>query len=179
LCAALAAADAMLGEPLRPAEIQAALARLTPLEGRGRVLRGEGGVTIIDDSYNANPESVLRALELTKELALQRSLRPRVVLGAMKELGIASAEAHRRVVATALELGFESILGTGAEIDDAIVSFAPGARLRACGSVDGAIENLRGTLSSEDLLLVKGSRSVGLERVLEALHATPSTSETN
>ncbi len=179
LCAALAATDEMLDEPLRPAEIQAALARLAPLEGRGRVLRGEGGATIIDDSYNANPESVLRALELTKELALQRSLRPRVVLGAMKELGIASAEAHRRVVAAALELGFESILGTGAEIDDAIVSFAPGARLQACGSVDSAIEKLRGTLSSEDLLLVKGSRSVGLERVLEALHATPSTSETN
>jgi UDP-N-acetylmuramoyl-tripeptide--D-alanyl-D-alanine ligase len=178
LCAAIAAADAMLDAALQPEELRAGLQNLTPLEGRGRVLRSESGAIVLDDCYNANPESVSRSLELARELASQRALRPRVLLGAMKELGEASAEAHRRVIAKAIDLGFASILGSGAEIDDAIAAHPAHLSLCACGSVEGAIAQLRGALSSEDLLLVKGSRSVGLERVLDALHAVPLTSDT-
>jgi UDP-N-acetylmuramoyl-tripeptide--D-alanyl-D-alanine ligase len=173
-CAALAAADVLLASPLRAAEVAEAMSRLAPLEGRGRVVLGQGGVTLIDDCYNANPESVLRALELTRELADQRKLRANVVLGAMRELGVASAAAHARVLDRALELGFTRVVGAGAEMDAAMKAHPSAERFMPCGGVDAATAHLQGCLSAEDLLLVKGSRSVGLERLLEALAgATP------
>lgn len=173
-CAALAAADALLPTPLRAEEVRAAMALLAPLEGRGRVLAGQGGVTLIDDCYNANPESVLRALELTRELADDRGLRAHVILGAMRELGVASEAAHARVLDRAVELGFSLVVGAGAEIDAAMRAHAAADRFVPSGSVDGAIAHVNGRFGAEDLLLVKGSRSVGLERVLDALAgATP------
>lgn len=178
LCAALAAADALLATPLTAEEVARALRALAPLEGRGRVLVGLGGETLIDDCYNANPESVLRALELTRELADQRGLRPHVVLGAMRELGIASEAAHARVLDRAVELGFERVLGAGAEIDAAMAAHREAARFSPCGSVEAVSDRLRGALSAEDLLLVKGSRSVGLERVLDALAGAHAPKET-
>jgi UDP-N-acetylmuramoyl-tripeptide--D-alanyl-D-alanine ligase len=178
LCAALAAADALLATPLTAGEVASALRTLAPLEGRGRVLVGLGGETLIDDCYNANPESVLRALELTRELADQRGLRPHVVLGAMRELGIASEAAHARVLDRAVELGFERVLGAGAEIDAAMAAHREAARFSPCGSVEAVTDRLRGALSAEDLLLVKGSRSVGLERVLDALAGAHAPKET-
>jgi UDP-N-acetylmuramoyl-tripeptide--D-alanyl-D-alanine ligase len=173
-CAALAAADALLGEPLSPEEIRAALASLAPLEGRGRVLRGTRGVSIVDDCYNANPESVVRALELTAELAMQRGLRAHCLLGAMRELGIASEAAHRRVIDRALALGFATVAGAGDEMDVAMLAHPRRAELTPCGSVEGAIDRLGERFGTEDLLLVKGSRSVGLERVIAALAAPAS-----
>jgi UDP-N-acetylmuramoyl-tripeptide--D-alanyl-D-alanine ligase len=176
-CAALAAADALLGEPLTPAEVRAGLATLAPLEGRGRALAGAQGLTLLDDCYNANPESVVRALELTVEIASQRRLRPHCLLGAMRELGEASAAAHARVLDRARALGFHTVAGAGDEIDAAMHAHAHAASFEPCGSVEGAIARLRGRFGAEDLLLVKGSRSVGLERVLAAL-AGPATETT-
>jgi UDP-N-acetylmuramoyl-tripeptide--D-alanyl-D-alanine ligase len=153
------------------------MAKLAPLEGRGRALAGALGLTLIDDCYNANPESVVRALELTAELATQRSLRPHCLLGAMRELGEASAAAHARVLERAHALGYATIAGAGAEMDAAMRGHSHAASFEPCGSVEGAIERLRGRFGAEDLLLVKGSRSVGLERVLAAL-AAPATETT-
>lgn len=168
-CAALAAADAMLEAPLEPFEVSKAMCGLAPLEGRGRVVRGVGGVTLIDDCYNANPESVIRALELTRELADARALRPNVALGAMRELGLASPAAHMRVLDRALELGFALIVGAGEEMDAAMKAHARADRFAPCGGVDSARDYLSDRLTPEDLLLVKGSRSVGMERLLVAL----------
>jgi UDP-N-acetylmuramoyl-tripeptide--D-alanyl-D-alanine ligase len=170
-CAALAAADALLGDPLRSAEIGASMSRLAPLEGRGRALEGLRGLTLLDDCYNANPESVVRALELTAELAAQRGLRAHCLLGAMRELGDASAAAHARVLDRARALGFKTIAGAGAEIDDAMHAHAVVEAFEPCGSVEAAIERLGERFGAGDLLLVKGSRSVGLERAIEALSA--------
>ncbi len=172
-CAALAAADALIGEPLAPEEVRAAMAKLAPLEGRGRALPGDRGLTLIDDCYNANPESVLRALDLTAELAAQRGLRAHCLLGAMRELGEASASAHARVLERARALGFATIAGAGDEMDAAMRAHPQPGAFEPCGSVEGATERLRDRFGSDDLLLVKGSRSVGLERVLAALAAPP------
>jgi UDP-N-acetylmuramoyl-tripeptide--D-alanyl-D-alanine ligase len=172
-CAALAAADALLGEPLAPDEVRAALGSLAPLEGRGRALQGVRGLTLLDDCYNANPESVVRALELTAELAAQRGLRAHCLLGAMRELGEASASAHARVLERARALGFATIAGAGDEMDAAMRAHPQPGAFEPCGSVEGATERLRDRFGSDDLLLVKGSRSVGLERVLAALAAPP------
>ena len=179
LCAAIAGADAALQTPLTPIELALGLQALVPLDGRGRLLRAASGATLVDDSYNANPDSVIRALELTIEMALQQGMRPRAVLGSMKELGVASHQEHRRVIARAVDLGFASVVGCGGEIDEAMMTFPNEGRLVPCGSVEAAIGLLCNSISAEDLLLVKGSRTVGLERVLEALGGAALTTEDN
>jgi len=128
-------------------------------------LRGEhhelaGGVTLVNDSYNANPISMHAALESLAEMpAGGRRL---AVLGGMAELGPDAATYHREIGAHARGLGIGPIIGVGELARDyAPDEWAP--------DPSAAVEIADGLLSDGDVVLVKGSRSVGLEHFTDEL----------
>ncbi|MFL6090829.1 MAG: UDP-N-acetylmuramoyl-tripeptide--D-alanyl-D-alanine ligase [Aeromicrobium sp.] len=132
-----------------------------------RTLRDDG-VLIIDDTYNANPESVGAALRAVAHL---RSGQRRIaaVLGEMRELGEDSAERHREIGALAAKLGFDLIVAVG----DAAAAIAEGAGPDAvtAADTDEAAAAVSAWLVPGDVVLVKASRGARLERVSAALGA--------
>jgi UDP-N-acetylmuramoyl-tripeptide--D-alanyl-D-alanine ligase len=166
-CLAAAACAWALGVPL--AEIAAAAAGARPAAKRGVVHRLPGGVTLIDDSYNSNPDAVARALE---SAALLPAARRWAVLGDMRELGPEAPRFHREAGERAAAAGFSPVWGVG-PLAGELAAGARGAGAAAAALPDAAAaaERAAGELSDGDLVLVKGSRSVGLEAVVERLLA--------
>jgi UDP-N-acetylmuramoyl-tripeptide--D-alanyl-D-alanine ligase len=164
-CLAAAAAARAIGVPL--AEIAAAAAEVQPAAMRGVVHRLPGGVTLIDDSYNSNPDALARALESASLLPAQRRL---AVLGDMLELGPEGPEFHREAGRKAAELGFSPIVGVG-ELARELVAGAEEVDVETdwFEDAESAAAWMPEELRAGDLLLVKGSRGVGLDRVVKAL----------
>ncbi|WHZ19591.1 MAG: UDP-N-acetylmuramoyl-tripeptide--D-alanyl-D-alanine ligase [Rhodanobacteraceae bacterium] len=131
----------------------------------GRLLRRASpqGWTLIDDSYNANPGSMLAAVAT---LALQPGERW-LVLGDMAELGPDSAALHAGIGRAARERGIERVYAVGTQAANAAEAFGPDARVFPNQSA--LIETLRGDLHAKVSVLVKGSHSSHMERVVEAL----------
>ena len=134
--------------------------------GRNRRIQ-LGGLTVLDETYNASPEAVLAALEL---LAAQPGRRF-AVLGTMLELGDRSLELHRQVAARAADLGLDGLIvvADGAEgevMQQAAASLPNLARVRL---PDQAAAPLAEWLAPGDVLLLKASRGVALERLLPLL----------
>jgi UDP-N-acetylmuramoyl-tripeptide--D-alanyl-D-alanine ligase len=162
---ALAAATVGLADGLSLQEVAAALAAAdVPL--RLRVLSGPQGSTILDDTYNASPTSMLAALDLLTELP-GRHL---ALLGDMLELGTFEEEGHRLVGERAART--TNILYTIGERGRIIGEAAQAAGhqdVRFLASKEKAAAAIRETLSEGDRLLVKASRAVALETVIEEL----------
>ncbi len=165
--AAMAAAVAVeLGVPLP--EAAAGLARAEAAPGRMELATTPGGVTVLDDSYNASPTSTAAALRALAALAARGHRL--AVLGEMLELGSESDASHVEVGRLATELGVDLIV-----IGDAAGPIAEGAR--AAGNarvievpdVDAAIAAVAARASAGDAVLVKASRAIGLDRVAAAL----------
>ncbi len=160
--AALAIVDA-LGLPLEDALV--GMEALAPVEGRMRPIESADGVLVLDDTYNANPSSTLLALRTAKTVADARGGRLIAVLGDMKELGALSQEKHAEVRAAAESMA--RVIFVGPEM---------AAIGRAEPDAEAAIEVLEalgeaGVIGEDDVVLVKGSRSMALERVVQALAA--------
>ncbi len=142
--------------------------------GRMEVFKTPDGVTVVNDSYNANPTSMAAALKAARWMAGDG--RCVAVLGTMAELGPISVDEHRRVGELLVRLGIDVLITVG---DDARM-MAAGAeregmepdRIRTCDDVDEAVHAVRTFARSGDLVLVKASRAVGLERVAEGLGAS-------
>ena len=158
---ALAAIAVGLVCGLSLAEITAGLASVTPAAGRGALVRGRSGATLVDDTYNANPGSVRAAIDLLADCAGRRTL----VLGAMLELGDSSEQMHRDIGAYARERGLDRFIGVGTALVGAAEAFG-GEWFADC---DTAAAALAETLTAEDTVLIKGSRGSTMERVLAAL----------
>lgn len=147
--------------------IAAAAATVEPPSMRGVVHRLPGGTTIVDDSYNANPDAVTAALAAAAELP---SARRWAVLGDMLELGEESAAYHRETGRRAAEMGFSPILGVGVEAQELIRAAAEaGAETQWVETVAEASRRAVAELRIGDLVLVKGSRGVGLDLLVESL----------
>ena len=154
-------------------ELGVELAALRQLEvdvpgGRNRRLE-LGGLTLLDESYNASPEAVLAALEL---LASQPGRRF-AVLGTMLELGEQSVDLHRRVAERAAALGLDGlvVVSSGAEAE-AMAAAAQGLpRLAVVAEPEQAAGPLGDWLEPGDVLLLKASRGIGLERLIPLLPA--------
>jgi len=146
-------------------DIQAGLASVSAVPGRLAVVETSSGATLIDDCYNAQPGSVKAAIDLLAESKGRRTL----VLGAMKELGPDSESLHIEVAEYARASGVEQMWGVGEELRSAIPAFGDGGRYFS--SRENAIESVSGAFSEEDTVLVKGSRSAGMELVLVAISA--------
>jgi UDP-N-acetylmuramoyl-tripeptide--D-alanyl-D-alanine ligase len=132
---------------------------------------GADGIRVLNDAYNANPESTAAALRTARWIAGDRRLV--AVLGEMAELGSISEEEHDRVGELAARIRVDRVIVVG-EAARTIARAAiregmdPGDVVAVDG-VDDAIEAVRGSTSAGDLVLCKGSRVAGLERVAEAL----------
>jgi UDP-N-acetylmuramoyl-tripeptide--D-alanyl-D-alanine ligase len=135
--------------------------------GRLRLLPGLKGSTVIDDSYNANPDSVLAAIEVLAEREGVRVL----VLGDMGELGPGAAQMHAEVGAAARHFGLDLVLTLGEQ--SARASEAFGTPGRHFTDVDELVAAARRLLDPQMTLLVKGSRFMRMERVVGQLTAAP------
>lgn len=134
------------------------------------------GGAVIDDCYNANPASMAAGLQTLASLAASRKAAPvAAVLGDMLELGSAEIESHRALGRQAAAQGVELLVTVGPRSVDTwreFVAAAPNRRAIAIPSPDDLSEAesfLRATLGSSSLLLVKGSRGMRLERLVEVL----------
>jgi UDP-N-acetylmuramoyl-tripeptide--D-alanyl-D-alanine ligase len=139
----------------------------TPLTKARLQIREIDGIQFIDDSYNANPDSMKAALRTLVELDADG--RRIAVLGEMGELGAESERGHREVGEAAAELRIDELIAVGAA-GAGIASAARNAGLEnsvAVDSADEAAERLGKNAAPGDLILVKGSRSARMERVLE------------
>jgi UDP-N-acetylmuramoyl-tripeptide--D-alanyl-D-alanine ligase len=147
----------------------AALAAARVPGGRGRVVAA-GALTIIDDTYNANPASLARAVESAALLARRQDRPLAVVVGTMLELGEESARLH---AAAAAEIMRRDPALVGA-VGEFAAAFAPyrsqlGARLVDAVDAEGLGPRLRAALRGNEVVLLKASRGVALERVLPHL----------
>jgi UDP-N-acetylmuramoyl-tripeptide--D-alanyl-D-alanine ligase len=134
-----------------------------PVRGRLVVRRATSGATIIDDSYNANPDSVRAAIDVLAARAAPRTL----VLGDMGEVGDAGPAFHREIGEYAREAGVERLFAAGALAREAADAFGTGAE--HCASVDALIDRTTAAAQDGGTLLVKGSRFMRMERVVAAL----------
>ncbi len=170
---ALAAAACAHAAGIDEASIAHGLARFAPVKGRLQRKRAVGGALVIDDTYNANPDSVRAAIDV---LAAQPA--PRwLVLGDMGEVGDHGAAYHAEVGAYAKSHAIDRLLCTGPAMRDAALAFGPGAL--HYDSAEALIAGL-GTPPSGASVLVKGSRFMRMERVVGALlgEAAPAVVQT-
>ena len=155
---ALAAAAAAHAAGVDAKTIAEGLTSFRPYTGRLQVKQARGGATLIDDTYNANPDSVRAAIDVLASCPGPRVL----VLGDMGEVGTQGAEFHREVGAYARAKGVASLLALGEASRDAVQAFGAGARHFA--SVEELVAHVNG-----NSILVKGSRFMKMERVVAAL----------
>lgn len=167
--AAAAAAALAAGLSLdRIAPSLSAVERLSPW--RMELGTREDGLVVLNDAYNANPDSMRAALRTLASIGAGSHRATIAVLGEMLELGAASAEEHRAVGTLALELGVDRVVvvGAGTTGPDEIAA-GVGSRAVRCGSVSEAEDWVSHNVAGTEVVLVKASRSVGLEQVAEAL----------
>lgn len=160
---ALAATAAALALEVEPATIAAGLAAVESLPGRLSLHAMPGGWQLIDDSYNANPASLYAGLQVLAEHPHPRWL----VLGEMAELGEESTKLHREIAHAARDLGVDRLLVIGAHAASVADAFGPGSEVfQRHGDMAAS---LQATLGAGVTVLVKGSRSAHMERVIERL----------
>ena len=155
-------------------EMAAGLADFEPIKGRLVRARAACGALILDDTYNANPSSLTAGLETLKVLAQGR--RMALILGDMLELGEAAPGLHFTAGETAVEAGCETVLALGEHAvkvtDGARRAGLKGSRAAAFESWESLTDTARNILGEGDIVLVKGSRGMAMEKVVAALCET-------
>jgi UDP-N-acetylmuramoyl-tripeptide--D-alanyl-D-alanine ligase len=164
-CAAAAAAAWALGLSL--GEIAAAVSGVKPAAMRGVVHRTDQGFSVVDDSYNSNPDAVAKALESAAALPGKRRI---ALLGDMLELGPEGPRFHREAGEQAARLGFSPVVGVG-ELSRELAAGA-GAGAVWLPDAAAAAEWAAAEVRSGDVVLVKGSRGIGLDEVVRRLLGT-------
>ena len=162
---ALAATACALAAGIPLNAVAEGLTGFAPVKGRSRALPltlGDRALILIDDSYNANPDSVRAAIDVLAELPAPRLL----VLGDMGEVGDRGPEFHTEIGAHALLRGIDQLVCTGELTRHAAQAF-PGARHHA--TFEALLADVQKTLPDFASVLVKGSRFMKMERVVEAI----------
>jgi UDP-N-acetylmuramoyl-tripeptide--D-alanyl-D-alanine ligase len=159
-CAAAAVAHAA---GLAPTKIKAGLEGVAPVDGRLQPLHGVNGSTLFDDSYNANPRSVAAAAEFLSGLPGDNWL----VLGDMKELGADAPAMHREVGEAARAFGIDRLFALGELSRHTVEGFGENATWYS--NADALINDIEPDLKRSVNVLVKGSRSMRMEEVVDAL----------
>jgi murE/murF fusion protein len=158
---ALAAAACAIAIEVPLSVIAAGLAHFVPVKGRMQRQTLPGGELLIDDTYNANPDSVRAAIDVLAGLPAPRAL----VLGDMAEVGDQGPAMHREVGDYARQHGIEGLFAFGPATADSVQAFGPAGR--HADSIDAVVDALR--VARPASILVKGSRSMRMERVIAAL----------
>ncbi|MEO8203514.1 MAG: UDP-N-acetylmuramoyl-tripeptide--D-alanyl-D-alanine ligase [Betaproteobacteria bacterium] len=160
---ALAAAASAHAAGIAPDAIGQGLSAFRPYTGRLQVRTTSEGMTVIDDTYNANPDSVRAAIDVLAGAGGRTVL----VLGDMGEVGDEGPDFHSEVGRYARERGISSVLALGESTAHTVAAFGPGARHFA------TVEDLAGALDAVrdkgTTVLVKGSRFMRMERVVSGL----------
>jgi UDP-N-acetylmuramoyl-tripeptide--D-alanyl-D-alanine ligase len=164
--AAIAGATAL---GIAPELIRAGLEQMTPVKRRLQPRVTRTGAKLIDDSYNANPDSLAAAVDVLTALPLPAKGRHLLVLGDFGELGPDSAEVHRELGVAARAAGASALFAVGELSRQAVEGFGEGARHFA--DQTRLIEALLAETSAADILLVKGSRLSAMDAVADALCA--------
>lgn len=164
---ALAAAAAALAAGTDLVAVQRGLNAMRPVKGRLQPKVALAGQLLIDDSYNANPQSMNAAVDVL----VQSPDKTILVMGDMGELGEQAASLHYKVGARARQQGVTQLLATGPLCREAAHGFGPAAVwFETQGELIAALSTM---LAQEGFrnaaVLVKGSRSAGMERVVEAV----------
>jgi UDP-N-acetylmuramoyl-tripeptide--D-alanyl-D-alanine ligase len=150
-------------------QIRQGLEKLAPSKMRMELKKSKSGVAVINDAYNANPASMRAALETFQELRTTGA--KLAVLGAMRELGESAAGAHLEIGKQAAEAGLTRLYVVGDDargILDGAAGAGFGANAEFFPNVEALVPRLRQQVKSGDLVLLKASRGVSLERALEA-----------
>jgi UDP-N-acetylmuramoyl-tripeptide--D-alanyl-D-alanine ligase len=168
--AAIAGVAAMCAAPLESRELAAiadALGSVQPVAGRlaSTSLRG---IFIIDDTYNSNPRSIRAALAAAREVADGLGARLVIAMGDMLELGDQSAAAHQEAVRDVTRSRPAAFVAVGPEMTSALATVTAAEIFAAPDSI-AAAGIVAGLIRPGDVLLVKGSRGIAMERVIERL----------
>ena len=152
-----------LGVDLDAAATAMAGTTVSPWRGEVKVV---DGVTVLNDAYNANPTSVVAALQTL--VAIERTGRTIAVLGEMAEIGPNAASEHERIGRACADLGVDVLVGVGQAASDTINGAASGdVEVVAAADAAEASRAVRTLAAPGDVVLVKASRVAGLERVAE------------
>lgn len=168
---AVAAAAACLAAGIPLAAVVAGLESFTGVKGRLQRRAGKKGAEILDDTYNANPDSVRAGIDVLAATIGRKLL----VLGDMGEIGEASAQYHDEIGGYAKSQGIDRLFALGDAAQTAVRNFGEGAR-HYC-NVDKLIAAVDKELGEETTVLVKGSRFMKMERVADALAAVATPEE--
>lgn len=160
---ALAAAAASLSAGAVLDDVVRGLESQRPVSGRLELKPGVSGARVIDDTYNANPGSLVAGLEVLKEAKGERVL----VLGDMAELGPAGPDLHQRAGQRARELGIERLYAVGELSALAVASFGEGGRYFK--SPEAVVDALIDRMHAGMVVLVKGSRVMQMDRVVAGI----------
>ncbi|MBU0752536.1 MAG: UDP-N-acetylmuramoyl-tripeptide--D-alanyl-D-alanine ligase [Gammaproteobacteria bacterium] len=164
---ALGAAAACLAAGVPLAVIAAALSGYAGVKGRLQRRAGLNGAMLIDDTYNANPDSMRVAIDVLAAVPGKRIL----VMGDMGEVGEAAAQFHDEIGGHAKSCGIERLFALGGLAADAVHNFGVGAR--HFESVEALVAALKPELDAATTVLIKGSRFMRMERVVEAIEEKP------
>jgi len=162
---ACAAAAVAIAVGVDVVDIKTALESMQPVAGRLQRLAGINGATIFDDSYNANPLSVVAAAEFLATVQGDNWL----ILGDMAELGGEAPRLHREVGEEAARAGIERLFATGGLSRNTVDGFGQGATWFPSAEV--LSEAVAAEINANTNVLVKGSRSSRMERVVDVLRA--------
>jgi len=146
-------------------QIQRGLASVEPVSGRLQLQSARDGLRLIDDTYNANPDSVAAAIAVLQQAPGERWL----VLGDLAELGEGAERLHADIGRRARAAGLTHLLTLGRLSRHAAEAFGEGAE--AYERIEDLVSALRERADAGDTLLIKGSRSAGMERVVKLLMA--------
>ncbi len=175
---ALAAAAVGVALKMNLVEIAEALENFEPLPGRLCLLPGKNGMILLDDTYNASPVSTRAALETLGEFMAPRKV---VILGDMLELGADATQEHTILVTDIVASGAQIVVTVGKHMRslyDALLSSGfPSRQAYWFPSPSSILESLPSIVRSEDLILIKGSRGMRMEKITEALLMDPSARE--
>jgi UDP-N-acetylmuramoyl-tripeptide--D-alanyl-D-alanine ligase len=168
---ALAAASCGLAFGLTVAECATGLKDAAISRWRMEISETAGGLRLVNDAYNANPDSMAAGLKAARWIARDRRLV--AVLGHMAELGPVSTEEHETLGRLVTRIGVDRLVTVGGEAEAiaraALLEGMEPDAVRSVGSAPEAEEDVRGWARPGDVVFLKGSRVVGLERVAEAL----------
>jgi UDP-N-acetylmuramoyl-tripeptide--D-alanyl-D-alanine ligase len=162
----LAAATLAFSMGVKGATLADRLGAFEPYKGRFRPVISGGGYTIIDDTYNANPASMEWAVRTLSSLPCRG--KRIAILGDMRELGPRSDEYHRGLGRLIRASNLSLVLAVG-EAMKAAAGEAGNGRVHLFDDKKGLVDFVRGKLDRDDIVLVKGSRALGLDEVVEAL----------
>jgi UDP-N-acetylmuramoyl-tripeptide--D-alanyl-D-alanine ligase len=169
---ALAAAAVAHVFGMSPQQIAERLATAVPSKMRGELVRFSNGVTLIDDSYNSNPQALIQSVgAMLDATGFSRRI---VVAGEMLELGAQGAELHRRCGREIAAMKIDRLIGVrglAGELVEGASDSSDSIDAVFCEAPEEAAEKLIADARAGDLVLVKGSRGVRMEKVVEKVRA--------